>query len=56
MKRTYHVRPVLQAPCCVWLDDAFAGGRALTSQSAYSFRCIEGRATDLKSEIIRADA
>ena len=38
MKRTHLVMPVLRAPRCVWLDDAFAGGRALSSQSAYSFR------------------
>ena len=38
MKRTHLVMPVLRAPRCDWLDDAFAGGRALSSQSAYSFR------------------
>ena len=38
MKGTHLVMPVLRAPRCVWLDDAFAGGRALSSQSAYSFR------------------
>ena len=29
MKRANNVTPVLQAPCCVWLDDAFVVGRAL---------------------------